>query len=338
MPVESKRDYSISLLRMIATLCIIICHLMQCLSMELAWWFNVAVEVFIVMSGFLYGQKGIIDNSLQFYRKNILKILVDYYVVIIPVLLIYALVSPQMLTPVLAIKVLLTLDTVSGGEHLWYVLYCILFYLATPLISRYFEKYRNRHIVLYFLLLSVSVVLITEGFFPNSHPARILCYPLGYFLGVISTMDNRRLYKYTSVVIVLLMVLLNSLLIVFDYVLNPELSSILNTPHPNLYNYGHAALGAALFIILKEIFSGIFHKGYPQALKKLCRISDKYSYDIYLVHWFVIVGYFLLKQSTEIDMIGIIGIFAVTFAGAVLVNLISCFLRRSVKLLKSISV
>lgn len=57
MKIKSSYDYSVSLIRLIATIFIITCHIMQYLSIELAWWFNVGVQIFLCMSGYLYGKK-----------------------------------------------------------------------------------------------------------------------------------------------------------------------------------------------------------------------------------------------------------------------------------------
>lgn len=48
MKIKSSYDYSVSLIRLIATIFIITCHIMQYLSIELAWWFNVGVQIFCV--------------------------------------------------------------------------------------------------------------------------------------------------------------------------------------------------------------------------------------------------------------------------------------------------
>ena len=74
MKMETKHDCAISLTRFVATCFIIICHMMQYWDMELAWWFNVGVQIFLCMSGFLYGRKGVIQDDLKFYKKNIAKI------------------------------------------------------------------------------------------------------------------------------------------------------------------------------------------------------------------------------------------------------------------------
>lgn len=46
MKVEGK-NYAISLIRLISMLFIIICHVLQNIGHELAWWFNVGVQIFL---------------------------------------------------------------------------------------------------------------------------------------------------------------------------------------------------------------------------------------------------------------------------------------------------
>ena len=81
---ENKKDLSISLARLVATVFIIVCHFMQYYGLLLAWWFNVGVQIFLCMSGFLYGGRDI-KNPIAFYKKQIPKILIDYYIVILTV-------------------------------------------------------------------------------------------------------------------------------------------------------------------------------------------------------------------------------------------------------------
>ena len=68
-------------------LSIILCHILQYFDNELAWWFNVGVQVFLFMSGFLYGKRATPSDDLKFIKKQFRKILIDYYVVVLPLLL-----------------------------------------------------------------------------------------------------------------------------------------------------------------------------------------------------------------------------------------------------------
>ena len=212
MKVRANYDYSISLTRLLATLFIITCHIMQYLDIELAWWFNVGVQIFLCMSGFLYGKRDKISDDLTFYKNNILKILIDYYVVIISVILLFMVFIPEQLSTITTIKVLLTYGTLNGGGHLWYIPYCLFCYLITPFLSRYFEK--NKHIIRRFLVLSILAIVITETFFNYFNSAWIFCYMLGFFLGNISDYEKIKLFRNMSLLIVVGAVLSNSIQIV----------------------------------------------------------------------------------------------------------------------------
>ena len=68
----THRDLAISTVRSLAFMSIILCHIFQYFGIELAWWFNVGVQIFLCMSGFLYGKKKI-EGVLSFYKKTAYK-------------------------------------------------------------------------------------------------------------------------------------------------------------------------------------------------------------------------------------------------------------------------
>ena len=74
-----RGDLGISFCRYIAMNFIVACHVLQYYDNELAWWFNCDVQIFICISGFLYGQRRI-DNGYSFIKRRFIKILSSYYV------------------------------------------------------------------------------------------------------------------------------------------------------------------------------------------------------------------------------------------------------------------
>lgn len=307
---------------------------MQYLSIELVWWFNVGVQIFLCMSGFLYGKKDKISDDFAFLQKNITKIMVDYYVVIIPVILLFMLFIPEYFSITTTIKVLLAYETLAGGGHLWYIPYCLFCYLITPFLSRYFEK--NKHIIRRFLVLSILAIVITLTFFSYFESAWIFCYILGFFLGKISDNENSKVYRNISILIVLGAVISNFLQIVQDYVLRLELTGIAGSQYWRFCNYAHVLLGVALFITFKTIFSKIFRNGYPNFIKKLCLYTDKYSYDVYLVHQFVILGPFSLMKFTNNIGLNIVLIIAVIIVSSVVVGFVSSQIKNKIKIKRSV--
>ena len=335
MSARASNDYSISLVRFLATVAIIICHMLQYFDKELMWWFNVGVQIFLCISGYLYGRKGLIDDDFKFYKKNFSKILLDYYIVTIPMFILLTIFVADKFSIIALIKTLFTKTVMKGGEHLWYIPYCIICYFLTPLLSRYFERNKNKHIVLKFVLLGFIVTAIIEMFFQFFTAAWFLCYLLGYFLGHLSLKGKTRLYNTVCIIIVIFALISNTLQIILDYVVKLELNDANDYYYARMCKYAHVALGTSIFLFCKKLFSAIFKNGYPKPLEIFCKCSDRYSYDIYLVHQFVILGPLSLMALTPMLPLNIVIIVAIILVSAVAVNIISKFLQKPLnKLLK----
>lgn len=329
MKVKTNYDYSISMIRLIATFFIITCHIMQYLVIELAWWFNVGVQIFLCMSGFLYGKKEKIGDDLTFYKNNTIKILIDYYVVIIPVILLFIVFIPEQLSILTILKVLLTHGTINGGGHLWYIPYCLFCYFMTPFLSRYFKN--SKYVFRRFLILSILAIVITETFFNYFNSAWIFCYILGFFLGNISNFEKNILFRNTSFLIITMAIILNAIQIVQDYILMLKLHGLIASLYGIFCDFAHVFLGVALFIGFKFIFSKVFKRGYPNSIKKLCLYSDMYSYDVYLVHQFVILGPFSLMEVTNNIGLNIVLILTTIIVASVVVNFVSTKIKYKIE-------
>ncbi|WP_368335686.1 acyltransferase family protein [Phocaeicola dorei] len=92
-----RHSPSISCIRLVAMLLIISCHICQYYGNELAWWLNVGVQIFFVLSGFLYGNKRI-DEPIEWIRKQFVKILPTYYLFIFITVILYLIFSPETLS------------------------------------------------------------------------------------------------------------------------------------------------------------------------------------------------------------------------------------------------
>ena len=144
-----EKDYSISLLRMLAVISIIFCHSFEYSSsifVDKGWilesignYLANGVQVFLIISGFLYGaksKKNLFSDSktrIKFLIKNSLKILKDYWLYCILVIFpVYYFKEPLVLTKTKIIEVLVTSDTISGVHHLWFIPYILFCYFLTP--------------------------------------------------------------------------------------------------------------------------------------------------------------------------------------------------------------
>ena len=76
-----NKDYSISCVRLVAMCFIVACHMMQrddfatvIFGAHISWafWFNVGVQMFLFISGFLYGKRDRVD-TVSFSKEHFLK-------------------------------------------------------------------------------------------------------------------------------------------------------------------------------------------------------------------------------------------------------------------------
>lgn len=93
--ISQQESTAISYLRVAAMMSIVACHFMQALGSHWAWVFNVGVQVFLLISGYLYGHKHI-DNWREWFGKRVVRIYIPYLlfiVAIIPAYLVAGLMS-----------------------------------------------------------------------------------------------------------------------------------------------------------------------------------------------------------------------------------------------------
>ena len=84
---------SISYVRLIAMAMIVSCHFCQFYKNELAWWLNVGVQIFFILSGLLYSRKTII-SPIDWLKKNLHKILIPYISFLIISIILYSFFAP----------------------------------------------------------------------------------------------------------------------------------------------------------------------------------------------------------------------------------------------------
>ena len=297
---EKPYNYTISIIRFIALLLIITCHMMQHESCFLAWWFNVGVQIFLCISGYLYGQKKISDIP-KFYADRFKKILIPYYLVFLTAGIAEFIFARECFNVFRFCGGLVCRTTIIGGEHLWFVSTILFCYILTPLLYfykvKYVKTYRSFWIGTFAACCAVTVYCgLYDRFF---NPAWICCFVLGYALGVNEEQkyaekshSEQSEYIYITA---FLAVLGNALQI---YLSNHYVfTGIKEKAFTYFSNYNHVWLGIFLFLLMKKIFEKVDYINHPGLIKCL-KITDKYSYETYLVHQFLILGPFSLMAIT----------------------------------------
>lgn len=283
---------SISLIRTISLVLIISCHITQWFGLEIAWWLNAGVQIFLLISGFLYGQKQF--EVKTFMVKRLKKILIPYYIVYIVAVLF----CRQYIELKYAIGGLLLRSTIKGGQHLWFVPTIILCYLITPFLQVFRPTNNSKKDFAVYSVACFTIVSVIFGVFQDFfNPAWIGCYVIGYIIGV-----NNKNYIINEKLIFLLSgivtIIGNGIQIWCSYI-----RQIKFIGYQYFCDYNHVILGLFLFLLMKQIFDNM---KFNNKFKQYLNIMDKYSYGTYLVHQFLIIGPFSLMALTDIRFLNIV--------------------------------
>ena len=313
---EQKRDLSISFVRMLAMMFIVICHVMQYYDVELAWWFNIGVQIFLCISGYLYGRKRILDIRV-FYRKNFVKILIDYEIVVFAAVAATVLFTDTVITVEEIAGAVLTVSTIAGGAHLWFIPTILMCYLLTPLYERIFSRAEQSHKLLVpaAVLLFVMNELVFRQMFSYFNAAWVNCYLIGFALRRFQ--QYRFWYTGSAWLLTLTGAVCISIQASVRYL---QLITLTDAWRPFYYpmcDYGHVFLGVALFCsgrVLLRPFCNI------NLIQRILRLSDRYSYQIYLTHHFFILGPLSLMALTANSYVNVVLILLLTVLTAVLLQ------------------
>lgn len=310
-----KYDYAISAVRFISMLMIITCHFMQYLHLELAWWFNVGVQIFFVISGFLYGQKTI-TSPLSFYKKSFLKLLIPYWIFLFVVAVLQKILVPEIFSWGNTFLAFLCLARLPGIEHLWFVQTILICYLILPLLlALKNELLRKKPFKAILGTIIVLLILQFVGFSFNGYlmsPNRIMCFATGILLSGI--VQKGKTLVIPTIAFSIAAVLMNSIRIYIHY-----FQGIQNNKSQlfDLFTkYAHGVLGVALFLVLYLLFKNVKSSA-------LLWFSDKYSYHIYLVHQVFILGPFSLMALSDYLFVNVFIICCLILLSGVLLNIIS---------------
>lgn len=334
------KQANLSCVRLIATLMIISCHILQGLDLEAAFWLNVGVQIFFVLSGYLYSKKEIKDVKL-FYKKQYRKIIVPY-IILITIIFTTLKISklPMIDNKFTLLGIFLGFQNWTGTSaivsHTWFISYILLCYLITPILKK-IKIFNNTENYLKTILGFIALALILQLFISysviNIIGSYILLYIIGYILG---NTDSKKMRKI-CIVFVTLTLLILPLRIWVQYYNPVTLINFINyfkIGSSDFISYHHGLIGISLFLIIALLFKKIKYN-------KLLYYSDKYSYYVYLVHQiFILKNYSLLNISQSL-LLNILLIIIVTIISAIvlyyltkLFNLVIDVLIKKVKYFK----
>lgn len=269
---------------MVSMFAIVFCHIFQYYDMRIAWWLNIGVQLFLCIFGWLYAEKSI-DEPVKWFLKNCIKILVPVWTFMIVALPIYMILDGT--SSIMAGFTTIVLHSfLKGFAHLWYIP-CMLFcYLITPLLQNVWKYISKRRVLLDLLVFLVVFQIIVVLFFSKFSAPWVSCYVIAYFLRKLRVEANNNKVNIIENFIMVAGFVLSTIRLIFEIQgINTMVGSL--TLFNCYVNYSKMFLGLTIFLLSYRILSKF---NLPRHYSRLLNLSDKYSFEIYIVHQYFILG------------------------------------------------
>lgn len=289
------------------------------------------MQIFLLISGFLYGQRDNITVN-SFYKRNIIKILVDYYVFLIIIIPIYIFAVHYPINISTVLGLLFGVGTsIPGLGHLWYISTILVCYIITPFIIRLLKPKIN-------LLWIFTIFCFIEVFFiliPGFTGAWINCYIIGMIIGTEygKEKDSENALQRVLMIALPVCIIICGAEIYIKYIGLFELSGIVNKISNTIFHYGRIALGC-IVLAGSLLFAQFLKIKFSPKIQALLDISDEYSYDAYIVHLFCILGPYSFFQGRETlgdIVVGILLMLVYVFASSVILHFLSSNAKKLIK-------
>ncbi len=328
---KSINRNSISLIRIVATFAILLCH-------YVSWFdrinftgqiFNVGVPLFFIISGYLFGNKTI-DKTFPWLKKRLLRIVTPvylYYAVCVIVLLLIGNLGDISLWA--TVKQLLNLHGFVGGGignvvtgHLWFVSYIILCYILTPVLQFCVKHFSKRTViggVCIVAALEILLMLSIPTFEFMSWFAGCIAYAVAYFYCAYGGKKlNGKQYVLLSVLTVCM---LGVRIFGKMYMDGSQLYDRVIVP------YSHCVLAFWMFFTLLWIGDKLFD---GKKDSKVLNVLNDLSYYVYIVHYCLLLGPLFLKTLSGNMAINSFCFFALTLVLAYVLKFLDNILHSKI--------
>lgn len=275
----------ITYFRVFGVICILLCHLVQESSIGyiqmLAQFFNVGVDIFIIISGFCFGLQGEIADWRKWYKKRIKRIYIPYEIFLIVLAVVYLIVGKSFnfenwLSCILGAQGANV--GVLGADHTWFITAILLCYLVTPVLSVFdFEKKQVSNIA----IIIFGIIPFVLSFIPmrvfHTIGVMVCYYSIAYIAGR-KYQNGYQSYHGHLWQYILGLIVLFAIRILGKIFMDGSLMY-----DCNIVSYTQVLIAFCMLAIFSILFSKV---KVTVGIKWLGNIS----YEIYLYHYMFIVG------------------------------------------------
>ena len=332
-----KRDARISIIRMICTLAVVVLHIFQqlesiCKPLHYATdWLNLGLVMFFCISAFLYSQREI-TKVPNWYLHRYLEIAIPSIIVGIITVIIFSLKGSMRADKIVgALLSCVGLQVYAKNAwmfvQLWFITYLLFFYLSVPLVQKI--KCKEASEFKFWAMMAVSVIVLQAASIVFETITGITLLSVGILLRFYLPYFVFKRYDITGDKIKPIMCLFTA----FSALAIGGICWVRYTPNIGipaeiaelLFVYIQTVVGFTLFYWLYKGFA--WAKTYSTTLK----LSDKYSYEIYLTHC-LFIGYSTsLIWSVKNIVLGIVAALAATAISSIVLNYISSVIKKPLR-------
>lgn len=265
MAISQQESDALNIIRWSSTIAIVFCHFLQGYDSLWAWVFNLGVQIFFFLSGFLYGDKHV-SSITQFYWGRFKKVYIPYVIWVIVAFIILCLFTTDAPTISVLFKKLLFHGYIHGLNHLWFMYVIMLCYLILPFVDRLLSKNA---------MFGITILAIASGTLLAYRYTSTYLWITLYFVGYLC---GRYVILQRSVFLIAGCI---SLWLMTSYGFNLEFWRTDSWQN----NLLHAATGTVIFLGLYFALSQLRLSRHIAST-----FAKSGSYEVYLTHHIFILG------------------------------------------------
>lgn len=318
------RDYSISFLRILAMFMIVGCHIASFLKYNtIAMILSVGVEIFLIISGYLYSNKTIKDSELFIVQR--FKKLYKPFIITTCIYIVYTLLTKRIVNLHGLVYMLFNLQGISflfssinisaipGFGHTWFLTVILICYLLLILVKKIENKFSYKYTLKRVVNL-ISIFIIVDLLFVSFgvQLGYFLVFFIGYVFGKLELKVTNKMCFFSTICMIL------SLLI--------RLLGRRTFDDTIFYNniiviYTQTVLALWIFISIKWVVN---KSKQLNVLSKstITKIFESYSFYIYLTHYMFLVGSLSVSGIDVCIMLQLLIMIVLTILTAFIVKLI----------------
>lgn len=305
--LTKQESLFVSFARVVAMILIVVCHVLQAYGNNWAYVFNVGVQIFFLLSGFLYGRKDKIE-ARQFFVSRLIKVYLPYvlYMAIVVVVMVFVLGKSVAWKQIVVYAINMQGfigEPIEGLNHLWFLSVLMVGYVLTPMLK---DSLKRNRLLTIACLIGIALV---EYLWLQKRYALFTWIAL-YLVGIVVGSVNFKVSKWIGVVSI-------PATLVFVFML-PDVSALTQHEYAFASVWLHVFLAFSMLTIL-YLTSRMLKDSLPMWMKWL----DSYSYEIYLTHHLYVLGPCSLLFFSDYKIIGVVFAIVATLVSAIVLKQLS---------------